>query len=225
MKKKISLRQKVYTSLKQDIISGKFKAGTRLTENFIADSLNVSRTPVREALQKLTQEKLLTPIPKAGYLIEDLSDSDIQDLFESRMQIECIAFQKAVNHITLDELKTLDDNLEKTKAAIKSKDNFKVTELDIEFHEIIYKAARSQTLFRVCKNLSDLTVKYRHRLNLISSLPNESLKHHVTIYQAILAKDNMKISQALMLHSQQANLHLFDIMKKLRSDAFHQEDF
>lgn len=225
MKKKISLRQKVYTSLKLDIISGKFKGGTRLTENFIADSLNVSRTPVREALQKLTQEKLLTAIPKAGYLIEDLSDSDIRDLFENRMAIELIAFQKAANQISLEELKTLDDNLEKTKTAIKSKENFTITELDIEFHEIIYKAARSKTLFRVCKNLSDLTIKYRHRLNLDAHLANESMKHHVMIYQAILSKDNANISQVLSVHAQQANAHLADVMKKLRSDAFEQDDF
>ncbi len=225
MKKKASLRQKVYTSLRFDIVSGKLPGGTRITENFIADALKVSRTPVREALQKLAQEKLILSIPKAGYLIEDLSDNDIQDLFTTRMEIEQIAFHKAIDYITLDELKNLDNNLEATKAAIKSGEDFKITELDIEFHAIIYRAARSKALFRVCKNLSDLTTKYRHGLNLVKSLPTEMLQHHIQIYQAVLAKDTDKISQALVLHTRHAQSHVVSVMRKLRSDSFSHEDF
>lgn len=220
-----SLKTKVYKSLRLDIVSGKLPGGTRITEAAVADSLNVSRTPVREALQKLSQEKLLISIPKAGYMVEDLSDNEIQDLFITRMEIEEIAIQKAIKYITVEELKDLDDNLELTKASIKSGKDFKITELDIEFHSIIYKAARSKSLFRVCKNLSDLTIKYRHGLNLIPNLWNELLQQHIRIYQAIISKNPEKAAQATVLHAQYAKSHLMDIMKKVRSDTFSQEDF
>ena len=223
--KKASLKLKVYRSLRLDIVSGKLPGGTRITENAVADSLNVSRTPVREALQKLSQERLLLAIPKAGYIVEDLSDNDIQDLFTIRMEIEQITIKKAIDHITVDELKNLDDNLEQTKVLIKSGEDFKVTELDIDFHTIIYKAARSKTLFRVCKNLSDLTIKYRHGLNLVPSLWNELLQQHINIYQALISKDKEKTSHAIALHAQHAKKHLINVMQKVRSDAFSQEDF
>ncbi len=223
--RKASLKIKVYKALRLDIVSGKLSGGTRITESSIADTLNVSRTPVREALQLLTQERFLIAIPKAGYIVEDLSDNDIQDLFTTRMEIEQIAIQKTIENITVEELKSLDDNLEQTKISIKNGDSFNITELDIAFHSILYKAARSKSLFRICKNLSDLTIKYRHGLNLVPSLWDELLQNHIKIYQALICKDKEKTVQALKLHAQQAKHHLVEIMKKIRSDAFSQEDY
>lgn len=221
---KNSLKTQVYKSLRLDIVSGKIKGGTRITETAIAQELNVSRTPVREALQKLASEKFLKAIPKAGYLVEDLSDNEIADLFTTRMEIEQIAIEKAIENITVDELKALDDNLEQTKACIKAGSQFKVTELDIDFHTIIYKAARSQSLFRVCKNLSDLTIRYRHGLNLIPNLWVELLQQHIKIYQALLSKNSEKTKAALALHADLEKSSLMDLMKKVRSDAFTEEE-
>ncbi len=220
-----SLKIKVYKSLRLDIVSGKLTGGTRITETAVAHDLNVSRTPVREALQKLAQEKFLKAIPKAGYIVEDLSDNEIQDLFTTRMEIEQIAIEKAIEHITVDELKSLDDNLEQTKACIKSGREFKITELDIEFHTIIYKAARSKSLFRVCKNLSDLTIRYRHGLNMVPNLWGELLQQHIKIYQALIAKNGDKTKQALMSHAKLEKSSLMDLMQKVRSDAFAEEEF
>lgn len=220
-----SLKTKVYKSLRLDIVSGKLTGGTRITETAVAERLNVSRTPVREALQKLAQEKFLIAIPKAGYIVEDLSDNEIQDLFTTRMEIEQLAIQKAVQHITVDELKTLDDNLEQTKACIKARESFKITELDIAFHTIIYKAARSKSLFRVCKNLSDLTIRYRHGLNLVPNLWAELLKQHIKIYQALISKDTGQTVEALDRHAQLEKSNLMDLMRKVRSDAFVNDDF
>ncbi|MCF6248173.1 MAG: GntR family transcriptional regulator [Desulfobacula sp.] len=223
--KKESLKIKVYKSLRLDIVSGKLTGGTRITETAIAQELNVSRTPVREALQKLAQEKFLLAIPKAGYIVEDLSDNEIQDLFTTRMEIEQIAIQKAIEHITVKELKVLDDNLEQTKACIKAREEFKITKLDIEFHTVIYKAARSKSLFRVCKNLSDLTIRYRHGLNLVPNLWTELLQQHIKIYQALISKNSRKTMEAIALHAQLEKSSLMDLMQKVRSDAFTKEDY
>lgn len=220
-----SLKIKVYKSLRRDIVTGKIPGGTRITENDVAASLKVSRTPVREALQKLCQEMLLVGIPKAGYLVEDLSDDQIQDLFTTRMDIEKIAVKKAIDYITVDELKVLDDNLEKTKTAIKFSDDSNLTDLDVAFHTAIYTASRSRTLFKICKNLSDLTIKYRHGLSLTPSLWNEMLTHHINIYQAIISKDMKKAEKALEIHGSKAKTHLVNVMKKIRSDNFDQDGF
>ncbi len=220
-----SLKVKVYKSLRLDIVSGKLKGGTRITEIAVAQSLGVSRTPVREALQKLAQERFLKSIPKAGYMVEDLSDNEIQDLFTTRMEIEQIAIQKAMDNITVDELKELDDNLEQTKTFIKSGEHFKITELDIGFHTIIYKAARSKSLFQICKNLSDLTIKYRHGLNLVPNLWNELLQQHIKIYQALLTKDKSQTTQIIEQHAAYEKSKLMEVMKKVRSDAFLTDDF
>ncbi|MFA5904029.1 MAG: GntR family transcriptional regulator [Desulfobacula sp.] len=219
-----SLKEKVYKALRHDILTGKMPGGTHTTESGIAKSLNVSRTPVKEALLRLTQEKLITSLPRAGYIIETLSDEDIRDLFTVRFEIEALAVRKAARFVTGDELKMMGDNIDKAKTCIKSGELQKMTELDLEFHTILYKASRSKTYYRICKNLGDLTVKYRHGLNLVRDLWKEAIENHTIIYQALLAKDEEKAVQAITDHGKQAIAQLLDIMKKIRSDSFFEEE-
>ncbi len=223
MEKK-SLKDKVYKTLRYDILTGKIPGGTHTTESNIAKDLNVSRTPVREALQRLTQERLITSLPRAGYIIESMSDEDIQDLFTARFEIEALAIRKAVRFITVDELKLLEDNIARAKTYTKSGELHKMTELDLEFHTILYKASRSKTFFRICKNLGELTMKYRHGLNLVRGLWEEAIENHTTIYRALLLQDQDKAVKAIAIHGEQTKAQLLDIMKKVRSDSFFQDE-
>lgn len=218
------LKDKVYKTLRYDILTGKIPGGTHTTESSIAKQLDVSRTPVREALQRLTQERLIISLPRAGYLIEAMSDEDIQDLFSARFDIEALVIKKAARHITVDELKQMDDNIEKTKVCIRTGELQRMTELDLEFHAIIYKAARSKTFYRICRNLGDLTMKYRHGLNLVRNLWKEAIENHTTIYQALLTKDPDKAYRAITRHGDQARAQLLEIMKKVRSESFFKND-
>jgi DNA-binding GntR family transcriptional regulator len=219
-----ALKDKVYQTLRYDILTGKIPGGTHITESTVAKRLDVSRTPVREALQRLTQEKLVTSLPRAGYIIENMSDEDIQDLFTARFEIEALTIRKAVRFITDDELKMLADNIDETTKSIASGELQRVTELDLEFHSIVYKASRSRTFYRICRNLGDLTMKYRHGLNLVKGLWKEAIENHTTIYQALLSRDQEKAVRAISVHGEQAKAQLLDIMKKLRSDSFFQDE-
>ncbi|ACN16457.1 transcriptional regulator (GntR family protein) [Desulforapulum autotrophicum HRM2] len=221
---KLTLKEKVYKILRNDILTGQISGGTHITESMISKRLDVSRTPVREALQRLTQEKLVVPLPRAGYMIEDMSDDDIQDLFSARFDIEVLAVKKAVQYITVDELRSMEENIEKTRTHILSGELQRVTELDLEFHGIIYKASRSKTFYRICKNLGDLTMKYRHGLNLVKDLWEEAIENHTAIYLAICAKDEERAIRAITRHGEQAKYQLLDIMKKVRSDSFFKDE-
>jgi DNA-binding GntR family transcriptional regulator len=214
------LKDTVYTKLRLEILTGKIAGGTHVTESSIANRFDVSRTPVREALQRLTQEKLITPLPRAGYLVEDMSDEDIQDLFSTRFMIEMLVMEKAVQHISKDELELMAENIEKTKKCVQSGELQRMTELDLEFHSIIYKASRSKSLYRICSNLGDLTLKYRYGLNLVGELWADAIDHHTAIYQALLARDSAWATTAIRNHGEQAKAQLIDILKKLRLDEF-----
>ena len=222
--KNIPLKEKIYKTLRYDILTGKILGGAHITESSIAKRLEVSRTPVREALQRLTQEKLVTSLPKAGYIIEDMSNDDIQDLFSVRFDIETLVTCKATQYITDAELKMMDENIKKAKTCIDTNDLKKMTDLDIEFHSIIYRASRSKTFYRICRNLSDLTMKYRHGLNLRADIWNVAIENHMAIYEALLAKDKAKAAKAVSLHAAQVKSQLLDIMKKVRSDSFLQDE-
>lgn len=219
--KDASLNMRVYKSLRLDIISGKLPGGSTITATATADALSVRRSAVEESLQRLSEEKLLISTSNAGYIVEDLSDNKIQDLFTTRMEIEQIVIQKAIEQITPEQLNSMADNIEQIKTAIASGDNFKLTELDLAFHTIIYKAAGSDSLFRVCKNLSDLTIKYRHGLNLAPNIWNELLLQHIKLYQAFLSKDRDNALKAMESYARHAKSHLVDTIKKVRSEPIH----
>ena len=163
---------------------------------------------------------MITALPRAGYIIEDLSNEDIQDIFSARFDIEGLVVKRAVQYITPEELQMLRDNIDQAKAHIQSGELEKVTQLDLEFHGIIYRASRSKTLFRICKNLGELTMKYRHGLNLDRNLWDIAIENHETIYQALVSKDEAQAVKAIVAHGEQARAQLLAMMKKVRSESF-----
>lgn len=217
---KPSLKEKVYTIIRNDILTRAVPGGTRLIETEVAARLSVSRTPVREALQRLSHEKFVRAIPRAGYLVEELPDDDIQDLFSTRMDIEQAAARKAAAYISATELKEMDDNLEQARAAAKAGDAAELAGLDTAFHTILYKAARSRHLFRICKNMSDLSSRYQRDLHQQETLAGECLAQHLQVFQALLAKNGDGAAKALAAHGESACRHLKEILKKQRSDTF-----
>lgn len=211
-----SLTKRVYHRLRQNIITGKIPGGTRLVESTLAEEMQVSRTPAREALQKLTLEGLLQAMPRAGYLVEELTDEDIQDLFDTRMDIEQIAARKALKNIRKTELEELEANLERMDRMLHSGMLQNLAEIDQEFHDIIYRASRSKALYRICQNLSDHTLKFRIALSLPPKLARKTRDHHRKIYQALGDKDGRGLDAAVHGHLKEAKDQIIILLKELR---------
>jgi DNA-binding GntR family transcriptional regulator len=215
----MSLTEQVYRRLRSDIITGKIPGGTRLVETSLAAEMSVSRTPVREALHKLGLEGLLTAIPRAGYLVSEMSDHDIEDLFETRLEIEKIAARKALHQITPREIEALEASLNQMEQAIRTGMLQNIPALDQEFHDRIYRAARSKTLYRICRNLSDYTLKYRIALSMPPGLIRKMRDHHRSIYSALAAKDEKSLEAAIHRHLEEAGTQVIDLLTELRREA------
>jgi DNA-binding GntR family transcriptional regulator len=215
-----TLTQRVYKDLRTAIITGRVAGGTRLVESSLAAEMQVSRTPVREALHKLTLEGLLYSIPRAGYIVEEMSDYDIQDLFTTRMTIEQIAARLAMEKITREELESLARNLEKTDEALESGLTEKMADLDMAFHGLIYKATRSKTLYQICQTLSDHTLKYRIALIHLPEIARKTRDGHYKIYEAILSKEPSAVNEAIQLHLQLAKKDIQDLLERKRHEEF-----
>lgn len=218
------MTEKVYQDLRTAIITGKIRSGSRLVESSLASTLEVSRTPVREALQKLTLEGFLYTIPRAGYIVEEMSDHDIHDLFATRTAIEQLAARWALERITPDEIESLKANLRISEEVIKSGVTQKMAELDMEFHRIIYIATRSKTLYRICQNLSDHTLKYRIALIHLPEMAKKTKADHQEIFKAFHARDPERLDRAIQSHLQQARENIVALMERLRQEAFVARD-
>ena len=111
-----SLSDKVYRRLLGDIVSGKIPAGEKVGEEAAAAKLKVSRTPVREAIHRLTAEGLIERIPRCGCRVKKTNSDYIRNIFECRMLLECHALESGFDNIPemkLNEMRELLNNIDK----------------------------------------------------------------------------------------------------------------
>ena len=219
-KEEISLTEQVYRNLRHGIITGAIGGGTRLVETALASEMKVSRTPVREALHKLALEGFLYSIPRAGYIVEETSEIDIKDLFTTRTAIEKIAVKWAIEKITPEELHRLEMNLQKTDDVLKSGATESMMDLDAEFHQIIYRAARSKTLYKISQTLSDHTLRFRLACIHVPELARRAKQGHMKIFQAIQAGDSTAAEEMVEDHLDTVTDDILNQLEKMRQDAF-----
>ncbi|MGL5583655.1 MAG: GntR family transcriptional regulator, partial [Cetobacterium sp.] len=102
-----SLKEKAYEEIKELIISGKLKTNERIDEDLLSKSLQVSRTPVREAINKLEQEGWISIVPRKGMFVKNISIKEINDIFQVRSNLEPIILKMAFYKIDKDYLLSL----------------------------------------------------------------------------------------------------------------------
>jgi DNA-binding GntR family transcriptional regulator len=204
----------VYNQLRTMILSGKIEAGRRLVEAAIAAELGVSRTPVREALHKLGLESLVQSIPRVGYIVNDLSEYDIEDLFTTRAAIEQLVAGRALEKITPDELDKLERNLGKTDQVLKAGLTKKMIDLDSEFHEMICKASRSKRLYQIAQMLREHMLKFRKSCLHIPDIAERARDDHYEIFRALQAKDRARLNQAMVSHMDNTKKDILAYMRR-----------
>ena len=138
--------QGAYARLLGDIRSGALMPGARLTETEIAERLNVSRTPVREAIRRLEADGLVAHMPRAGAVVRRLDHSEIMELYEMRTVLEGTAARlaaRAASEVEIDELAAIDAEM-----AAAEGDGAALFELNTQFHRTLIRAARNRFLVR-----------------------------------------------------------------------------
>ncbi len=184
-----SLRGRVFTKLREDILSGVYHENEELKENTIGLELGVSRTPVREALRQLELEGLVTMIPNKGAYVTGITKKDIHDIYLIRSYLEGLCAKWACEHITQAQIEALDEVLYLSEFHYKKSHHEQMVELDNKFHELIYEASGSKILYHV---LSDFH-HYVERIRKITlAQPNRASKaneEHAAILDAIKKRD------------------------------------
>ena len=108
---KYSLRGRVFSKIREDILSGKYKDHEELKEVAIGEELGVSRTPVREAFRQLELEGLIQIIPNRGAYVTGISAKDVQDIYMIRSRLEGLCARWATAHITPEQLDEMEENV------------------------------------------------------------------------------------------------------------------
>jgi DNA-binding GntR family transcriptional regulator len=193
----VPLAERVYAELKKALRTGHFEPGERIREEAVAKWLEVSRTPVREALRRLVSDNLLVST-EHGLAVPRLSRDQIFELYAMREVLEGAAAALAAQHASAAEVDFLNQIL-REQAAAKS-DAERLLAINKELHGCIYRAANNRYLVRTLQSLQDELEQLRGTTFSWPGRPKEALKEHRAIVQAIERHDARAAEKAARLH-------------------------
>ncbi len=197
---KYSLRGRVFQSIREDILSGRYEQNTELKEAAIGAELGVSRTPVREALRQLELEGLVTIIPNRGAYVNMITAKDVQDIYVIRSMLEGLCARWATQSITDEQLDSMEETLCLSEYHTSKKNYEKLYELDSLFHEQLYEAGGSRILNHILSDFHDYVKMVRKATISTSSRSVTSTEEHRAIFEAIKEKDPDKAESLAKEH-------------------------
>lgn len=156
------LREIVYEELKMQILTGKIAPGARLMEVELAESMGVSRTPVREAIRKLEKEGLVTIEPRRGAYASRISVKDMVDILEVRQDMEGLAAYLASSRMTPQQMKKLEEISEEYDKAVKDGNMTDMIKYDSAFHNLIVESCNNSILMMMINKLQELVLRFRY---------------------------------------------------------------
>ena len=186
MNEYLPLRDVVFNTLRQAIITGEFAPGERLMEIALANRLGVSRTPVREAIRKLELEGLVVMIPRKGAEVAKITEKDLRDVLEVRSSLEELAAELAAERMNDEVKEKLEKALKEFEEAIESDDNAGIADSDVDFHDVIFEATGNARLIQIINNLREQM--YRYRLEYVKD----------TEYHTVLLNEHRELAKAMV---------------------------
>lgn len=158
----ISLTDRVYRLIKERILSQDIPVGARLRDEQLELELRVSRTPIREALSKLTREGLVEVIPRSRTRVRTFSEDDINQIFEVRIALETLAVKKAVERLGSGKLHTLRKLYEESEKGLVHGTLEPALRFDTAMHQMILEASGNSWLQNIMSTINDFVILFRN---------------------------------------------------------------
>jgi DNA-binding GntR family transcriptional regulator len=193
------LSNQIYVVLKEMIADHRFQPGARLNIESIARELEVSRTPVWEAVRRLEQEGLVEDIHNRGVFMSSLTAEKALDLYAVREVLEGMSARLAATRIDESSLQKMAECLQEQRKVVEKGDILAYSKLDFEFHAIVYDACGNEWL----KELLE-TIKNKMRPLTLHMQPNflQLIDHHTELLRALRGRDPEKAELEFRRHNQ-----------------------
>lgn len=208
------LRILVYEELRMLIMTGQIKPGTRMMEIELAESMGVSRTPVREAIRQLEKDNLVTIEPRRGAYVSDISAVDLEDMLIVREPLEGLATYLAAQNMTAEELAELEKVNEAYGNAVVEKDTEKMIQADTKFHNLITQGSRNQYLINILLELQEQVLRFRYIYFKSMKRAEDVINEHRIILECL--KNG---------NSEEARSYNVEHIRKLREAITLEKDF
>jgi DNA-binding GntR family transcriptional regulator len=195
-----TLHQRAYEALLHLIATGGLPPGAQLDEQTLASRLGISRTPVRAAIARLTQEGLVVNLPYRGAFVRKFSVGEIDGLFQVRATIEALAARTAASRLTDDQLEEIRALLDECEAALDAGDLAAFGQADARFHRALADASGNVTLVEVLDSLRLRVQVLRDLANNEPGLRERTAKERVQILDALERRDGETAARLLQEH-------------------------
>ena len=191
---------KIRDSLEQRIVEGDLGNGKRLDETELSSFYGVSRTPVREALQRLAESGLAEHLPRRGTFVRSPSLSQLVEMFEVMAELECMAIRLAARRATSNDIDALEKDNETCRAAVAANDTKKYYEINARLHGRIYQMSGNSFLANEARRLHDRLRPFRRLQLRVRGRMEESMAEHDIILAALRDGDADRAMETMKKH-------------------------
>ncbi|MEG0002604.1 MAG: GntR family transcriptional regulator [Comamonas sp.] len=203
-----TLSQTISEQLAEEIVMHKFRPGERLDEQSIALRFNVSRSPVRDALQHLASTKLVEYLPRRGFSVAEVDSSELRGLFEAAGEVEALCAKLCALRAALSEQKQIEYLHLQAMDAKNRGDENAYAQLNEEFHAQIHAGAHNRTLEEIARTLRQRLAPFRSKVFFVTeNRLAHSNDEHAKIVDAIMARDGAAAERAMTEHAANSTMN------------------
>lgn len=184
------LKEYVYNEIKKRLMNNKIKPGQRIWEEKIAEELEVSRTPVREAINRLIAEEFVENRPRKGIFAAEISKSELNKMLDVRIALETLSVNQCCKLITDEQISELKEIYEKYRKKLSNGEYSESSQLDSQIHKYIAKVSNNKKLASYINDIQDVFA-YTRACNVkwTESKIDRSLGDHKNLVEAISNRD------------------------------------
>lgn len=194
------LNEVVFEGFRKAIITGLIPVGERINEKECSEQLNISRTPIRDALRQIEREKLVEYIPRFGVVVKKISLEDAYEIFQIRRSLDILATKNAMKQMTDEDFAETEELLEKTKEANNAGEVERVIRYFSDFNTLIYKFSRMPRLETIVTGLREYLMRFRDISLVESDRRLKALNEHMDIYLMMKNQEYEKVGEAVERH-------------------------
>ncbi len=211
-----TLTTRAYDSIKEYILEGRLDENHRLTEEALANQLGISKSPIREALNRLESEGFIRIAPRRGAYLRQFSPEEMEQLYDLREALEVHVARTA--HVTPALLNELDKSVKRSRALLKVNDKPKYIEEDVRFHALLADATNNRELCRMLQNVQNrIWLSRRKTYDLSSSIAPD---FHQAIVDALRKSDREEAQSAMRRHISNVRQRLVAFLADQQSNGF-----
>lgn len=195
-----TLKDSLHEALKETIVLGDIPAGTRINEKELSESLNISRTPIRHALEKLEEQQLVERIHGSGVIVTGINKKDAVEIFDIRKSLDTLASIKAAKNMTEEDFFELENLLLEANRLYENNEIDKLTENFREFNQYIYKKSDMKRLTSIILDLKEYTDYFRVISIFSEERVEPALKGHWEILKMMKDRDWQHLEETVHNH-------------------------